>query len=124
MTISQLLSRRGFQRSSGAIKHKICEIVRVFPSLRPSAGSWDKDVVDVWLDDTLGNPGDVWTPYVHFRGCRYPPASGVVPARLPVARTGLFTSHTAHGKRTRLSRPELAHGRGLQAVSARGNRPG
>jgi hypothetical protein len=59
MTISQLLSRRGFQRSSGAIKHKICEIVRVFPSLRPSAGSWDKDAIDVWLDDTLGNPGDV-----------------------------------------------------------------
>jgi hypothetical protein len=58
-SISQLLSHRGFQRSSIAIKHKICEIVRTFPSLRPSAGRWDKDAVDQWLDNTLGNPKDV-----------------------------------------------------------------
>lgn len=58
-SISQLLSRRGFQRSSIAIKNKVYHIVRLFPSLRPSAKRWNKDAVDQWLDDTLGNSNDV-----------------------------------------------------------------
>jgi hypothetical protein len=58
-SISQLLSSRGFQRSPTAIKNKVYQIVHAFPSLRPSAKGWDKDAVDQWLDDTLGNSNDV-----------------------------------------------------------------
>jgi hypothetical protein len=58
-SISQLLSRRGYQRSTAAIKHKIREVVRTFPSLRPSAESWNKGAVDRWLDSRLGRAEEV-----------------------------------------------------------------
>jgi hypothetical protein len=59
MAVSQLLTCRGYHRTSSAIERKIQAIVDDRPSLRPSQGSWDVNIVDKWLDDVLGSNEDV-----------------------------------------------------------------
>ncbi|KAK9646515.1 hypothetical protein HCH54_005254 [Aspergillus fumigatus] len=58
-SVSQLLTRRGYHRTSSAVERKIQAIVGDHLSLRPSEGSWDISAVDRWLDDILGSTEDV-----------------------------------------------------------------
>ncbi|KAA8649320.1 uncharacterized protein ATNIH1004_005221 [Aspergillus tanneri] len=53
ITLSCLLSRRGYKRTPSAIERKVKNIVGSVPSLRPSRGNWDVDAVDQWIDDYL-----------------------------------------------------------------------
>jgi hypothetical protein len=59
VSVSLLLSRRGFQRTPAAVERKIHEIVCDHPSLQAYEGSWDIDAVDHWLDNILGSIEDV-----------------------------------------------------------------
>jgi hypothetical protein len=59
IAVSQLLTRRGYHRTSSAVERKIQAIIDDRPSLRPSQGSWDINAVDRWLDDVLGSTEDV-----------------------------------------------------------------
>ncbi|KAJ5369931.1 uncharacterized protein N7496_006023 [Penicillium cataractarum] len=53
-----LLLRRGYDRSTCAIEHKIFSINQQHPQLK-SRGDWNWDVVDHWIDDLLGNHDSV-----------------------------------------------------------------
>ncbi len=52
--LSELLSCRGYHRTERAIERKIRYIVNSTPLLRPD-GQWDVDIVDRWIDDTVGH---------------------------------------------------------------------
>lgn len=54
-SIRSLLLRRGYDRSTRAIEHKISCTAQGHPHLRPSKGHWDLDAVDWWLDDLLSH---------------------------------------------------------------------
>ncbi|KAJ5225425.1 hypothetical protein N7468_006650 [Penicillium chermesinum] len=51
--VRSLLQRRGYDRSTRAIEHKISAITRDNPHLRPTRGQWDLNAVDRWIDDYL-----------------------------------------------------------------------
>ncbi|GFF60970.1 hypothetical protein IFM51744_10544 [Aspergillus udagawae] len=59
MAVSQLLTRRGYHRTSSAVERKIRMIVGDRPSLRPSQEGWDVNAVDQWLDEVLGSTEEV-----------------------------------------------------------------
>lgn len=64
-TVKELLLRRGYSRSVGAITRKMREINQVWPKLKPSRDWWDLEEVDSWLDNIMGDHKSVNT-IIHF----------------------------------------------------------
>ena len=53
--LSELLLRRGYERTVSAIRHKIRDIASSNPFLLLHKGKWDADAVDRWMDSSLGH---------------------------------------------------------------------
>lgn len=53
-TLHYLLLRRGFDRSTSAIEHKVVTIAQKHPYLK-SPIDWNLVAVDRWIDDLLGD---------------------------------------------------------------------
>lgn len=57
-TLRYLLLRRGYDRSTRAIERKAFSITQQYPHLKAHR-DWNLDVVDLWIDDLLGNHDSV-----------------------------------------------------------------